>query len=153
MVLRFTKPILHTVANKTTIKTKKMKKLLTICFIIATIATTNAQTFDAKDLDGMWERNDGVRISISGTAVFAEGSRALIFAIGNSGWPESVVQYNYKFQHIKHKGNNTWTANNYAFSKVKNTFISSGNSILIMNKDKSDFSCDGYIYYRKSLIH
>jgi hypothetical protein len=130
-----------------------MKKLITICLLLGITFTVKAQTFDAKDMDGMWERNDGVRIQIQGTAIFTEGSRALIFAVGNSGWPESVVQYNYKFQNIKHKGNNTWTASNYAFSKGKNTFISSGNSILIMNKDKSDFTCDGYTYYRKSLIH
>jgi hypothetical protein len=131
-----------------------MKNLLLICLLIAASFTANAQTtFDPKDMDGIWERHDGVRISISGTAIFAEGSRALIFAVGNSGWPESVVQYNYKFQNIKHKDRNTWTAGNNAFSKGKNTFISSGNSILIMNKDKSEFTCDGYTYYRKSLIH
>lgn len=130
-----------------------MKKLITICLLMATTFTVTAQTFDAKDMDGMWERSDGVRISITGTAIFAEGSRALIFAVGNSGWPTSVVQYNYKFTNIKHKGNNTWTANNNAFSKTNNTFIPSGNSILIMNKDKSDFTCAGYTYYRKSLIH
>ena len=130
-----------------------MKKLISICLLLATTFTINAQTFDAKDMDGMWERNDGVRISITGTAIFAEGSRALIFAVGNSGWPTSVVQYNFKFTNIKHKENNTWTANNNAFSKANNTFIPSGNSILIMNKDKSDFTSGGYTYYRKSLIH
>ena len=129
-----------------------MKKLITICLLLATIFTINAQTFDAKDLDGMWERSDGVRVQIQGTAIFAEGSRALIFAVGNSGWPTSVVQYNFKFTNIKHKENNTWTANNNAFSKANNTFIPSGNSILIMNKDKSDFTSGGYTYYRKSLI-
>lgn len=124
------------------------------CFLtIMVISNVQAQTFDAKDMDGMWERNDGVRISIDGTAVFAEGSRALIFAVGNSGWPESVIQYNYKFQNIKHKGNNTWTASNNAYSKAKKNFIPSGSSLLIMNKDKSDFTCDGYTYYRKSLVH
>jgi len=130
-----------------------MKKLFTICFIIATVFTANAQTFNAKDLDGMWERSDGVRISISGTAVFADGSIALIFAVGNSGWPESVIQYNSKFKNIKHKENNTWTASNFAYSREKKTFISSGNTVLIMNDDKSDFKCGGYTYYRKSLIH
>ena len=130
-----------------------MKKLFTICLLLASSFTVTAQTFDAKDMDGMWERGDGVRVQIQGTAIFAEGSKALIFAVGNSGWPTSVVQYNYKFTNIKHKGNNTWTANNNAFSKANNTFIPSGNSILIMNKDKSDFTSGGYTYYRKSLLH
>jgi len=123
------------------------------CFLaVIGFNPVSAQIFGAKDMDGFWERKDGVLISISGTAVFAEGSKALIFAVGNSGWPETVVQYNYKFQDIKHKGNNTWTASNYAFSKAKKTFISSGNSILVMNKDKSEFTCDGFTYYRKSLL-
>jgi hypothetical protein len=138
-------------------KTKKISKqvIIILMFLVTLTGFNNlqAQSFDAKDMDGMWERNDGVRISINGTAVFAEGSRALIFAVGNSGWPESVIQYNYKFQNIKHKGSNTWMASNFAFSKSKNTFISSGNSSLIMSKDKSNFTCDGYTYYRKSLVH
>ena len=50
-----------------------MKKIITICFLVATTFTANAQTFDAKDLDGTWERNDGVGLSIDGTAVFTEG--------------------------------------------------------------------------------
>ena len=133
-------------------KNNKLFSLLVFFMIIFSINNLLAQTFDARDLDGMWERSDGVRISITGTAIFAEGSRALIFAVGNSGWPTSVVQYNYKFTNIKHKENNTWTANNNAFSKANNTFIPSGNSILIMNKDKSDFTSGGYTYYRKSLI-
>lgn len=135
---------------------KQFSKNVTVFILFLTMISFNnlhAQTFDAKDMDGMWERSDGVRISIDGTAVFVEGSKALIFAVGNSGWPTNVIQYNFKFQGIKHKGNNTWTASNYAFSKSKNTFISSGNSVLIMNKDKSNFTCDGYTYYRKSLIH
>lgn len=130
-----------------------MKKLITICFLIVTAFTTNAQTFDAKDMDGIWERNDGVRLSIDGTAVFAEGSKALIFAVGNSGWPESVIKYNFKFQDIKHKGTNTWSASNFAYSKEKKTFIPSGNTSMIMSDDKSNFKCGGYTYYRKSLIH
>jgi len=35
-----------------------------------------AQTCDAKDLDGMWECNIGVCINILGTDLFAEGSKA-----------------------------------------------------------------------------
>ena len=122
---------------------------------LATIGFTKvqAQTFDAKDMDGMWERNDGMRIKIDGTAVFAEGSKAMIFNVGGSGWPESTVKYNYKFQDIKHKGNNTWTARNFKYSQEKKTVFSSGNSIFLMSKDKSEFTCDGYTYYRKSLIH
>lgn len=126
---------------------------LILLLILFSCATIKAQTFNAKDIDGMWERNDGVRIQIQGTAVFAEGSSALIFNVGNSGWPNSVVQYNYKFKNIKHKDKNTWTANNQAFSKDKNTFISSGNALLIMSTDKSEFTCSGLTYYRKSLLH
>lgn len=126
---------------------------LILLLILFSCTTIKAQTFNAKDIDGMWERNDGVRIQIQGTAVFAEGSSALIFNVGNSGWPNSVVQYNYKFKNIKHKDKNTWTANNQAFSKDKNTFISSGNALLIMSTDKSEFTCSGLTYYRKSLLH
>ena len=112
----------------------------------------HAQSFDAKDMDGIWERNDGMRLSISGTAIFAEGSKAMIFNVGGSGWPESAAHYNYKFQDIKHKVNNTWTASNYKYSQQKKTVFSSGNSIFIMSNDKAEFTCDGYTYYRKSLI-
>ncbi len=120
---------------------------------ISSFSNLQAQTFDAKDMDGTWERNDGMRLSISGTAVFAEGSKAMIFNVGGSGWPESAAHYNYKFQDIKHKGGNTWTASNYKYSQQKQTVFSSGNSIFLMSKDKSEFTCDGYTYYRKSLVH
>lgn len=130
-----------------------MKKLITICLLIATTFTTNAQTFDAKDLDGTWERNDGVRVSIDGTDKFAEGSIALIFAVGNSGWPESVIKYYSKFKNIKHKGNNTWTANNYAYSRSSKSFIADGVATLLMSDDKSYFKCGGLVYTRKSLLH
>ena len=131
------------------------KQIASFLFLFSLFCFSNvqAQTFNAKDIDGMWERNDGVRIQIQGTAVFAEGSSALIFNVGNSGWPNSVVQYNYKFKNIKHKDKNTWTANNQAFSKDKKTFISSGNALLIMSTDKSEFTCSGLTYYRKSQLH
>lgn len=131
------------------------KQIASFLFLFSLICFSNvqAQNFDAKDIDGMWERSDGVRIQIQGTAVFAEGSSALIFNVGNSGWPNSVVQYNYKFINIKHKEKNIWTAGNQAFSKDKKTFISSGNALLIMSTDKSEFTCSGLTYYRKSQIH
>jgi hypothetical protein len=47
-------------------------------FFLATIIfnMVQAQTCDAKDLDGMWECNIGVCINILGTDLFAEGSKA-----------------------------------------------------------------------------
>jgi len=130
-----------------------MKKGITICFLLATIFITNAQTFNAKDMDGTWERNDGVRVSIDGTDKFAEGSIALIFAVGNSGWPESVIKYYSKFRNIKLKRNNTWTANNFAYSRSSKSFIADGIATLVMSDDKSYFKCGGLVYTRKSLIH
>lgn len=130
-----------------------MKKLFTICFLLATIFITNAQTFDTKDMDGTWERNDGVRVSIDGTDKFAEGSIALIFAVGNSGWPESVIKYYSKFRNIKHKGKNTWTANNFAYSRSSKSLIADGVATLVMSDDKSYFKCGGLVYTRKSLLH
>ena len=111
-----------------------------------------AQSFDPRDMDGLWERNDGMRISISGTGLFVEGGKAMIFNVGGSGWPESTAHYNFKFQNIKHKANNTWTAGNYKFSQEKRTVFSAGNSIFIMSDDKMEFSCDGSTYYRKSAL-
>ncbi len=136
-------------------KTKKRTKYLAIVMFLITMAGFNnlqAQVFDEKDINGTWERSDGVRISIGGTGLFDIGGSALIFAVGNSGWSTKVVQYNYKFQNIKHKENNTWAASNYAFSKERDTFIPSGNALLIMNKEKSEFTCSGFTYFRKSLI-
>ncbi|TDE53075.1 hypothetical protein [Flavobacterium sp. GT3P67] len=135
-------------------KTKK-KYLALLVFLMGVININNlqAQTFEAKDMDGMWERNDGVRISIDGTAVFAEGSKALIFAVGNSGWPTNSIQYNFKFKNITHNGDNTWNAGNQAYSKGTSTWQSSGNVTMTMNKDKSAFNCGGFTYSRKSLIH
>ena len=129
------------------------KQAIILLLILAGFTSAYAQTFDAKDLDGTWERNDGVRLSIDGTAVFAEGSIALIFAVGNSGWPESVIKYYSKFKNIKHKGNNTWTANNYAYSRSSKSFIADGAATLVMSDDKSYFKCAGLVYTRKSLIH
>jgi hypothetical protein len=128
-------------------KTKKIILLILISFF--NYPKINVQDFDARDIDGMWERNDGVRIQIQGTAVFAEGSNALIFAVGNSGWPISSIRYNYKFQNIKHNGDNTWKAGNYAYSKANNGWISSGNAILVMSMNKEEFTFGGFTYFRK----
>lgn len=128
----------------------KFSMLLIFCFFNVTIL--QAQSFDAKDMDGMWERNDGVRVQILGTGTFEEGGNAIVFSVGNSNWPASSVNYNFKFRNILHNGDNTWTASNFAYSTGKRTWVADGSVILTMSKDKKEFYASGITYTRKSLI-
>jgi hypothetical protein len=105
-----------------------------------------AQNFSAKDIDGNWIRDDGMGISITGTAMFAEGSKALVMFVGKSGWPESTAHYAYKFQHIKYVSGNTWKAINYKHRVETGVRIEDGEVSFTMSDDKKSFKASGYTY-------
>jgi len=112
-----------------------------------------AQTqFSAKDIDGTWTREDGMKISILGTNTFAEGSQALIRAVGKSGWPQNVVDYKYKYQKIKYVGGNTWKGINYRHRVETGASIEDGEAVFTMSDDKKSFKATGGYTYRKDQL-
>lgn len=130
------------------------KNRLQIVFILLcamfSFSSLNAQSFSAKDLDGNWIRDDGMGISITGTAIFAEGSKALVMFVGKSGWPESTAHYAYKFQHIKYVSGNTWKATNYKHRVETGVRIEDGEVTFTMSDDKKSFKVTGGSTFRRN---
>ena len=132
---------------------KKSRKSFIVLMLIFTAFGFNeikAQSFSAKDLDGNWIRDDGMGISISGTAIFAEGSKALVMFVGKSGWPESTAHYAYKFQHIKYVSGNTWKATNYKHRVETGVRIEDGEVTFTMSDDKKSFKVTGGSTFRRN---
>ena len=132
--------------NQITLNNIIMKKLITICFLIITTFTVNAQTYSPKDINSGWKRSDGMFITINGTAVFADGGKAMVMDVGKSGWPVSTQHYAYKYMDIRHVEGNIWKATNYRHRVETNARVKDGEATFIMAADKKSFTTSGYTY-------
>ncbi|TXF77748.1 hypothetical protein [Chryseobacterium sp.] len=130
---------------KTHLKTK-LRICLSILLLMFSISAVYAQDFSARDIEGNWTRDDGMKISILGTANFEEGGNALVMAVGKSGWPSSTEHYAFKYRKIKHAGGNTWKGVNYRHRVETNARIEDGEAVFIMSDDKKSFRASGYTY-------
>lgn len=133
---------------KTNLKNRLPMIFILFCMMFG-FTNLNAQKFDAKDIDGNWTRDDGMKIGISGTAVFGEGSKAMVMNVGKSGWPPSTAHYAYKYQKIKYISGNTWKGINYRHRTETDARIEDGEAVFIMSDDKKSFKATGGYTYRK----
>ncbi len=127
------------------------KIAIALVFMLAAIGVNKlqAQTFKASDLDGDWKRSDGMVIRISGTQTFAEGSDALVMAVGNSGWPQSAAKVAFKFRNIKYNEKNIWKGKNYMHMPQSNYRKEDGSVTILMSDDKQSFSANGTTYNKQ----
>ncbi|MCU7619184.1 hypothetical protein NZ698_18550 [Chryseobacterium sp. PBS4-4] len=129
-----------------TTKTSVLKFVLILFLMLMSITEINAQTkFRAKDLDGTWIRQDGMKINILGADLF-DGTLATIQNVGNSGWPKSVVGYLYKFTQIKYVSGNTWKAVNNVYRQQNGHTVEQGEVLLKMKDDKQSFEVGNDVY-------
>ena len=78
---------------------QKIKTSLILLLMMLGFANLTAQNFSAKDINHIWTRDDGMKISILGTGTFGEGGNALVMSVGKSGWPASTQNYAYSGQY------------------------------------------------------
>lgn len=132
-----------------TTKTLTFRFAFTLLLLVLGITELHAQsTFRAKDLDGTWTRNDGMKINILGTDLYNDGSRASILNVGKSGWPQTVVGYLYKFTEIKYSSGNTWKAINNVYRQENKHTVEQGEVFLKMSDDKKSFKVGNDTYSR-----
>lgn len=128
-----------------------VKQLATLFLFVLVLGMVkvHAQTFRAGDLDGDWKRSDGMVIRISGTQTFAEGSDALVMAVGNSGWPQHAAKVAFKFRNIKYNERNLWKGKNYIHMPQSNYRKEDGSVTIVMADDKKSFSANGIKYIKQ----
>lgn len=130
-----------------TVKSTNFRLTLILFLIVMSITKISAQTaFRAKDLDGTWTRNDGMKINILGTDLYNDGSRASILNVGKSGWPQNVVGYLFKFTKIKYTSGNTWKAINNVYRQENKHTVEQGEVLLKMSDDKKSFQAGNDTY-------
>ena len=118
-------------------------------FIVMSCSHAHAQSYSAKDLDGTWMRDDGMVITIGGTAMFEGGGNALVMSVGKSGWPASIEHYAFKYRGIKYIKDNTWKGTNYRHRVETNARVEDGEAIFVMSRDKKSFKASGYTYTKR----
>ncbi len=122
---------------------QKIKTSLILLLLMVGFMNLNAQNFSAKDINHNWTRDDGMRISISGTGVFEEGGSALVMGVGKSGWPTSTQNYAFKFRRIFYVKDNTWKAVNYRHRVETGARVEDGEVIFVMSDDKKSMKILG----------
>ena len=129
---------------------QKIRTSFILLLMILSFNNLVAQNFSAKDINHVWTRDDGMKISILGTGIFAEGGNAIVMAVGKSGWPTNTQNYAYKFRAIFYVRDNTWKAVNYRHRVETGARIEDGEVIFVMSDDKKSMKIlGGYNTYTR----
>uniref|UniRef100_UPI004049445A hypothetical protein n=1 Tax=Flavobacterium sp. TaxID=239 RepID=UPI004049445A len=126
--------------------TKKVTSLLVLLIVMMSCNLVAAQTFNRKDINGMWKRSDGLIITISGVGTFSDGGHALVFAPGNSGWSQTCAKRCWKFRQIQYEGENQWSANNKMYMPNGDYTKDDGTVTIRLAEDKQSFTAGGFTY-------
>jgi hypothetical protein len=136
-------------------KTPAMYKfLLTAFFAIATTVAIGQTKFKARDLNGIWVRDNGFKLSIVGVGIFTEAGnpRGEVLSVGNSPFPPQA-KGGMKYNQITYLGDNKWQAEHFSWHSEgdieKGYWKSFGNTVITMSEDKNSFNDTKATYKRQ----
>lgn len=115
--------------------------LLISTFFFFTSYSLHSQSFSSTDIEGYWERSDGMVVNISGITKWADGARGSLSEPGSDRYIKSVQSQFEKFINLKHLGRNTWKggAGYYYQRGGKVVELWHGDTTITMSDNKKSF--------------